>query len=325
MTTRPDAAIPPARPWSPGPLRPPSRRRSAVLGGVSVAALTLVVLLALSSPPPEAPVPSRGALGASAPALRPPLRPEFTAAEASRAHRTSRSGSPNPGAQSRSALPTGCRARTARVFRFGRRGHGRVVALSFDDGPAPDTPAFLGVLEHAHVPATFFQIGRQVPGHGSLLKRILRDGDAIGDHTLTHPSLVALPPGQVRHQLVATRDLIHQASGYWPCVMRPPYGAINSKVVQIAASDSLATILWSVDPRDWSRPGTRAIEQRVLGAVRPGAIVIMHDGGGPRGQTLAALPHIISKLRRRGYRFRTVPGLLGFKTVGGAKQSARPR
>jgi peptidoglycan/xylan/chitin deacetylase (PgdA/CDA1 family) len=199
-----------------------------------------------------------------------------------------------------------------------------MVALSFDDGPATDTPAFLSVLERKRVRATFFQIGVQVPGHGSVLHRMLRDGDAIGDHTQTHPNLAGLSAGQVRHQLAAAAGAIQQASGYRPCIMRPPYGAVNSRVVQIAASQHMATILWSVDPRDWSRPGTGAIEQRVLSAVRPGSIVIMHDGGGPRGETLAALPHVISTLRSRGYKFETVPDLLGFKTGGGTGGGRSP-
>jgi peptidoglycan/xylan/chitin deacetylase (PgdA/CDA1 family) len=243
--------------------------------------------------------------------LTPALKPHFMRVTTDRSAGGSNSG-----------LPTGCHARTARAYRSGPRGRGRVVALSFDDGPVADTPAFLGVLERARVPATFFQIGRQVPGHDGLLRRMLRDGDAIGDHTLTHASLAALPAGQIRQQIAATSNLIHQAVGYRPCVMRPPYGAVNARVLHIAAAQHMATVLWNVDPRDWSRPGTGAIWHRVLAGVRPGSIVIMHDGGGPRGQTLAALPRIISKLRRRGYRFKTVPALLGFPTVGGSKQSA---
>jgi peptidoglycan/xylan/chitin deacetylase (PgdA/CDA1 family) len=231
---------------------------------------------------------------------------------------SSRSGG-GAGAQSRSGLPTGCRARTGRTFRSAQRKKGRLVALTFDDGPAADTPAFLSVLERVRVRATFFQIGAQVPGHGSVLRRMLRDGDAIGDHTLTHANLAGLRPDQVRHQLAATADAIHQAVGYRPCVMRPPYGAVNRRVVRIAANEHLATVLWNVDPRDWSRPGTGAIQHRVLSAVHPGSIVIMHDGGGPRGQTLTALPRIIAALRRRGYRFKTVPDLLGFRTLGGGR------
>ena len=104
-------------------------------------------------------------------------------------------------------------------------------------------------------------------------------------------------------------------SGYTPCVFRPPYGAYDSSVVASARSLGLATVLWNDDPRDWALPGTAAIRQQVLAQVRPGSIVISHDGGGPRWQTLAAYPSIIAALRRRGYRIVTIPQLLGFKPV----------
>jgi peptidoglycan/xylan/chitin deacetylase (PgdA/CDA1 family) len=168
-------------------------------------------------------------------------------------------------------------------------------------------------LERAHVPATFFEIGRLVPGHGTLLHRMLRDGDAIGNHTYTHANLGALPAARIRPELKGTSAAIHTAAGYRPCLFRPPYGAYNRSVLRIARGAGMATITWNVDPRDWSRPGTPAIVQQVLRGVRPGSIVILHDGGGPRGQTLAALPRIIKVLRKRGYRFRTVAQLLGFK------------
>lgn len=98
-------------------------------------------------------------------------------------------------------------------------------------------------------------------------------------------------------------------------MFRPPYGDYDSSVIATAKALGLATILWDVDPSDWALPGVAAIEQRVLAQVRSGSIIISHDGGGPRGETLAAYPHIIDALRRRGYRFETVPQLLGFHTV----------
>jgi peptidoglycan-N-acetylglucosamine deacetylase len=190
----------------------------------------------------------------------------------------------------------------------------RAVALTFDDGPWPDTPAFVRMLEANHAAATFFMIGRQVTSaYRATLLRELRDGDALGDHTFTHPSLVA--SGDVVGQLLSTIRVIRALSGYTPCVFRPPYGTYDAAVVRTAASLGLATVLWSVDPSDYALPGVDAIEQRVLAAVRPGAIVISHDGGGPRGETLAAYPHIIAALRARGYRFETVPALLGYHTV----------
>jgi peptidoglycan/xylan/chitin deacetylase (PgdA/CDA1 family) len=206
-------------------------------------------------------------------------------------------------------LPTGCTAHgPAYVSNGSRRQH--VVALTFDDGPWPDTPAFLSLLEHAHVPATFFMIGRQVAGHGGLLRRMLADGDAIGDHTWSH-ALVAGGGPYAASQIGATATAIQRASGFQPCLFRAPYGAVGPGLIATARGLGFTTIQWDVDPRDWSLPGTGAIEARVLGSVRNGSIVLMHDGGGPRGQTLAALPAIIGTLKARGYRFATVDQLTG--------------
>ncbi len=190
----------------------------------------------------------------------------------------------------------------------------KLVAISFDDGPAADTPAFVRMLERNRTPATFFMIGRQVTGaYGSTLRRELRAGDALGDHTFTHPDLTRT--GNVRGQLLSTLAAIRAQTGYTPCVFRPPYGSYDAQVIRAARSLRLATVLWNVDPADWALPGTAAIEQRVLAQVRPGSIIISHDGGGPRGQTLAAYPHIIATLRARGYRFETIPQMLGFRTI----------
>jgi peptidoglycan/xylan/chitin deacetylase (PgdA/CDA1 family) len=188
------------------------------------------------------------------------------------------------------------------------------VAIGFDDGPAPDTPDFVRMLERNHAQATFFMIGRQVSREykGTLLRE-LRDGDVLGDHTFSHPFLTAI--GNVREELGSTIRVIHSLSGYAPCVFRPPYGAYDSSIVGIARSLGLATVLWNVDPSDYTQPGVSAIEQRVLAQVQPGSIIISHDGGGPRGETLAAYPSIIATLRKRGYRIVTIPQLLGFRPV----------
>lgn len=209
-------------------------------------------------------------------------------------------------------LATGCDIHGATVRSSGSARR-REVALSFDDGPWSDTPQFLGVLERERVPATFFMIGRQVPGHEDVLRRMLRDGDAIGNHTFDHADLRRLSAAGVRHELSATNDAIHHAVGYRPCLFRPPYGSYDRTVVRLAVGRHMTTVIWDVDPRDWSRPGTGTIEQRVRAQTRSGSIVLMHDGGGPREQTLAALPHIIHSLRGRGMRLVTVPDLLGFR------------
>ena len=206
----------------------------------------------------------------------------------------------------------GCRSHGLLAYRHGPAR--RDVAIGFDDGPWRDTPAFVRMLERAHAPATFFLIGRQIaPSDRAMLVRELADGDALGDHTFTHPNLTAAR--DVRSQLQRTITAIRALTGYTPCVFRPPYGAYDASVVRTAGSLGLATVLWNADPSDWSRPGTRAIVRRVLAQVRPGSIVISHDGGGPRAQTLAAYPAIIASLRRLGYAIVTIPELLGFPPV----------
>ena len=157
-------------------------------------------------------------------------------------------------------------------------------------------------------------IGSQVTTfyRGTLLRE-LRDGDVLGDHSFTHPDLVR--SGGVRGQLSATIRVIHSLSGYTPCVFRPPYGSYDQSTVRTAQTLGLATVLWNVDPADWARPGTQAVEERVLAQVQPGSIILSHDGGGPRAETLAAYPSIIHRLLARGYRIVTIPELLGFRPV----------
>ena len=217
-----------------------------------------------------------------------------------------------PGAARLAATaPIGC-DRSGRPLVYNGSRAAKVVALSFDDGPWPDTPAFVSELERERIRATFFLIGGQVPGHAALLRRELAAGDALGNHTFNHPFLTRT--GDAQSQLARTDAAIEQASGYRPCVFRPPYGDQNAGVVATALAQQLTTVVWDVDPSDYTRPGADAIAGRVLGGVRNGSIVLMHDGGGPRVQTLAALPRIIAVLRSRGYAFVTVPELLGYPT-----------
>jgi peptidoglycan/xylan/chitin deacetylase (PgdA/CDA1 family) len=210
----------------------------------------------------------------------------------------------------------GCTAAGASFRTNGPRNQ-KVVALTFDDGPFPLTPRFYDVLEREHVPATFFLIGEQVPGKGALLKRALRDGFVLGDHTWTHANVSGDGPAAAS-QITRTRNAIRAATGgYTPCLFRAPGGAVSGALISEARRLEMNTIQWDVDPTDWSTPGTDVIYSRVISQARPGSIILMHDGGGPRGQTLAALPRIIATLRSRGYKFATVPDLLGLQPVYG--------
>jgi len=186
----------------------------------------------------------------------------------------------------------------------------RRIALTFDDGPSVYTPQVLAVLDHYGVHATFMEIGEQVGPLAATSREVIRDGDAIGDHTWSHPVLTAAnTAGQIR----PTQKAIHTATGYRPCLLRPPYGTAPAGVVGVARSLGLLTIQWDVDPTDWTLPGADVIARRVLAAAHPGAIVIMHDGGGDRSQTVDALGTIVPALLARGYRLVTVPQLLGLR------------
>jgi peptidoglycan/xylan/chitin deacetylase (PgdA/CDA1 family) len=204
--------------------------------------------------------------------------------------------------------PTGCRARAPWSWSNASRSR-RVVALTFDDGPSIYTHQILDVLKRNGVHATFFVIGQQVSGGASVLKRALKEGNALGNHSWNHANLA----GGAGGQLSSTQAAIRRATGYTPCVFRPPYGATSSLLVGQARSQGLDTIIWDVDPRDWARPGSGAIYSNVVGNTRPGSIILSHDGGGPREQTVAAYRSIIPTLKRRGYRFATLPELLGLK------------
>jgi peptidoglycan/xylan/chitin deacetylase (PgdA/CDA1 family) len=221
--------------------------------------------------------------------------------------------SASPGGTAVRYRPIGCLA----AGPLEARTHGprrKAVALTFDDGPSVYTRRFVQMLRAQQAVATFFMIGDQLSvGYQGTLREELRNGDALGDHTWTHPDLVTT--GGVRNQLQRTKSAIAALSGYEPCVFRPPYGDYDGSVLQTARSLGLDTITWEVDPSDYALPGVAAIQQRVLAQVRPGSIVLSHDGGGPRAQTLAAYPRIIQALRARGYRFLTVPQLLGLRTI----------
>jgi peptidoglycan/xylan/chitin deacetylase (PgdA/CDA1 family) len=148
-----------------------------------------------------------------------------------------------------------------------------------------------------------------MPGREATMRRILGEGDEIGDHTENHVEY----PGYAQIADAATR--ITEYTHFKPCLFRPPGGAVNSSVVSTAAELGMDTITWDVDPRDWSLPGTEEIYSNIVANAQPGSIILMHDGGGPRDETLAALPRIIDALRAKGYGFETVSALLGGKIL----------
>jgi peptidoglycan/xylan/chitin deacetylase (PgdA/CDA1 family) len=200
--------------------------------------------------------------------------------------------------------PVGCADSGPSPVYNGPRNRKR-VALTFDDGPSSYTPQVLSILHHHHIHGTFFEIGQEIPGRTSTVKSIIDSGNELGDHSLHHET----DPGY--DSIRTTQRLIKSASGFKPCLFRPPGGSFNSSVVSAARSLGMTTVIWDVDPRDWSEPGSGAIYSIVTSNVRPGSIVLMHDGGGNRSQTVAALGPIIDNLRSRGYHCVTVSHLLG--------------
>jgi len=232
--------------------------------------------------------------------------------------RAIRSGGCEPGGRCREALPiqgwesfrlrpvraVGCTGGEAGLVTNGPRDR-KVVALTFDDGPSDYTDDFLAVLREKEARATFFEVGQVMPGHEEVMREILAEGSEIGDHTMDHVEF----PGYA--QIAGAAARIRAYTRFQPCLFRPPGGAVDGAVLATAGSLGMRTVNWDVDPRDWSNPGVGAIYASVVGHVQPGSIVVMHDGGGPRSETLAALPQIIDTLRGRGYRFATVTELLG--------------
>jgi peptidoglycan/xylan/chitin deacetylase (PgdA/CDA1 family) len=186
----------------------------------------------------------------------------------------------------------------------------RELALTFDDGPGPYTPKVLRVLHRTHTPATFFEVGMGDRYFARASRQVVASGDPIGDHTEDHKAMSDLGRRAQRHQLLDEASKMGDAGAPFPDMFRPPYGLWNRTTLKLLRGYHMLMVLWSVDTDDWERPGVQAIVDAALQGAKPGAIILLHDAGGDRSQTVAALPRIIARLRRRGYRLVTVPRLL---------------
>ena len=195
---------------------------------------------------------------------------------------------------------------------FVSRGGGarREIALTFDDGPSPYTEGLLGELRRLHVPATFFQVGYAITGFPGYAARERSFGFAIGDHTLSHPFLAGMPLAAQRHEILGAAGMITGYGAPYPSLVRPPYESFDATTARVARAARMLIVLWSVDTADYTRPGVGRIVATAVSGARPGAIILLHDGGGPRSQTVAAVPTIVRDLRRRHYRFVTVGRLM---------------
>ncbi len=186
----------------------------------------------------------------------------------------------------------------------------REIALTFDDGPGPYTPGVLAKLGHLHAPATFFEVGFMFRWFKAASAQAQRMGDAIGDHTETHPRMALLRSAVQRKQILDQTRWVQKDGGSFPRLWRPPYGSYNAATLAVLHQLHMLMVLWTVDTDDYLRPGVPVIVHRALAGARPGAIILLHDGGGDRTQTIDALPLIVRALRKRGYELVTVPQLI---------------
>lgn len=196
------------------------------------------------------------------------------------------------------------------IRRHGINGGRKVVALTFDDGPWPgQTDAILRELAAEDVQATFFMIGSQVRRQPDLVRRVRDAGHAIGNHTQAHARLDIAPAPVVRNEVTGAQQAIQEVAGVKPRWFRPPGGRTSAVVNKEVARFDMRTVMWTVDPQDWRQPPTSRIITDVLAGVRPGAVVLLHDGGGERATTIAALGPLIRELKKRGYTFVTLDEL----------------
>ncbi len=198
---------------------------------------------------------------------------------------------------------------------------GNYIAITYDDGPHPqNTPRLLDMLRERNIRATFYVIGRNVDLYPGVLRRTVAEGHEVGNHTLTHRLLSKLGNDEVRSEISRCNDAIARAAGVTPRTLRPPYGGMLQAQRQMIFNEfGMPTILWSVDPLDWKRPGASVITSRILSGTSAGGIVLAHD---LHAQTVDAMPATLDGLLSRGFQFVTVSQLLAMKIESASVQSA---
>jgi peptidoglycan/xylan/chitin deacetylase (PgdA/CDA1 family) len=182
----------------------------------------------------------------------------------------------------------------------------KVIALTIDDGPSPVyTPQVLQILHKYGVTASFSMIGENAATYPAVARDVAAAGHMIVNHTWNHEDLTRMTPTAVRDEIARATDAIHNATAAPPAMFRAPYGYWSSTVYRCCAQADLPPLDWSVDPRDWARPGVRSIVKTILSTTQTGSIILEHDGGGDRSQTVAALKIWLPRLLDAGYRFTT--------------------
>ncbi|MBK3636852.1 polysaccharide deacetylase family protein [Streptomyces sp. MBT97] len=181
-------------------------------------------------------------------------------------------------------------------------GRGRTMVLTFDDGPDPRyTPGILDTLAHYDVRAMFFVCGEMAADNQELLGRMADEGHIVGNHTWSHPLLTRLTRRRIRSEMSRTSDVIEEGYGERPRWFRAPYGAWNRDAFQLGAELGMEPLAWTVDTLDWTTPGTGSIVDRVEKGAAPGVVVLSHDAGGDRSQSVRALREYLPRLLDSGY------------------------
>ena len=183
---------------------------------------------------------------------------------------------------------------------------GKVIALTFDDGPGPYTAQLLDILNQHGTKATFFLIGSKVSAQTDVLRRMHARGHQLGNHSWSHPELPKLSVDQIAGEIDRTNEAIRQATGVKPSILRPPYGAVNGVVLEQIRARGMSSILWSVDTRDWADRNSEIVCSRAVAGAHPGAIILMHD---IHQTSVNAVPCILSSLKQQGYSFVTIQRL----------------
>ncbi|MFF7639693.1 polysaccharide deacetylase family protein [Streptomyces canus] len=265
-----------------------TRRRALLTGAAAVGAGTAGVLAALTG---EEPVPP--ALPAAGPPAHSAVRPS--------AYRLQ----PLTGYGPPPAAPRKTLVRHEPLLKVS--GRGRTMVLTFDDGPDPRyTPHILDTLAEYDVRAMFFVCGEMAVDNQDLLARMADEGHVVGNHTWSHPLLTRLSRSRIRSEMERTSDVIEDAYGERPAWFRAPYGAWNRAAFQLGAELGMDPLAWSVDTLDWTTPGTRRIVGAVEHGAAPGVVVLSHDAGGDRSQSVRALRDYLPHLIDSGYHI-TVP------------------
>lgn len=193
--------------------------------------------------------------------------------------------------------------------------HGSVrtnyIALTFDDGPdIKYTPQILNILKKNRVKATFFLVGKKVEEYPEVAYQIVQEGHTVGNHTYSHTNLLLDRKKTIEEEIERCENVIKKNCGVIPSLFRPPYGFRTPLVYEVAEEKGYMIILWSISSRDWASPGKERIIDRVVKKSKNGAIILLHDSGGNRQQTVEALPEIIKKLKNKNYNFVTIPEML---------------